>query len=105
MAVVLAALLAAQMGLNYRDGLAAEWPASQPWLRRPARPWAAASRHRAASTASAWTAAASVRVEGSPQYRLSLVVHNRSSVAVRMPAIELTLTDTQGQTMARRVLT
>jgi hypothetical protein len=45
-----------------------------------------------------------VRVEGSPYYRFSLVIQNRAPVVVRMPAIELALTDTQGQTMARRVL-
>jgi hypothetical protein len=45
-----------------------------------------------------------VRIEGSPLYRLSLVVHNRSASAVHVPAIELALTDIRGQTSARRVL-
>ena len=44
-------------------------------------------------------------MQDSPLYRLSLVVQNKSSTVVRMPAIELALTDGQGQTMARRVLT
>ena len=32
------------------------------------------------------------------------MLQNRAPTAVRMPAIDLALTDTQGQTMARRVL-
>jgi hypothetical protein len=36
-------------------------------------------------------------------YRLSLVLQNKASTLMHMPAIELALTDTQGQTMARRV--
>jgi hypothetical protein len=105
MAVALAALLAVQMGLLYRDSLAAEWPASRPWLQAACN--AMGCRIEAPRRIDSLSVDSSglVRVEGSRQYRLSMVVHNRASTDVRMPAIDLALTDTQGQTTARRVLT
>jgi hypothetical protein len=46
-----------------------------------------------------------VRMQDSPLYRLTLVLQNKAPTAVRMPAIDLVLTDARGQTLARRVLT
>lgn len=105
MALTLVALLAAQLALHFRDGLAAEWPASRPWLQAACN--ALGCRIEAPRRIDSLSVDSSglVRVEGSRQYRLSMVVHNRASTAVRMPAIDLALTDTQGQTLARRVLT
>ncbi|MBF6631143.1 MAG: zinc-ribbon domain-containing protein [Comamonas sp.] len=37
-------------------------------------------------------------------YRLGLSIQNQSSASVATPAVELTLTDTQGQTLVRKVL-
>ena len=44
------------------------------------------------------------RVQGSPLYRLQLVLHNRADTAVMVPALELSLTDPQGLLVSRRVL-
>ncbi len=44
------------------------------------------------------------RLDGSPPYRLQLVLRNRADTAVMVPALDLTLTDPQGQLVARRVL-
>jgi len=104
-ALLLLALLAAQIALHYRDGVAATWPATQPALQ------AACSllgcRVQAPRRIGSLNVDSSglVRMQDSPLYRLSLVVQNKSPTVVRMPAIELALTDGQGQTMARRVLT
>jgi len=38
-------------------------------------------------------------------YRLSVVLHNRAAVPVLAPAVELSLTDSQGQLVARKALT
>jgi predicted Zn finger-like uncharacterized protein len=46
-----------------------------------------------------------VRVEQSNIYRLSVALRNRAGFALALPALELSLTDPQGQLMARRVLT
>jgi hypothetical protein len=46
-----------------------------------------------------------VRVPDSALYRLTLVVQNKAAFEVRMPAVELVLSDAQGQTVVRRVFT
>ena len=46
-----------------------------------------------------------VRLQDSPFYSLSLVVQNKAPTVVRVPAFDLALTDTQGQTVVRRVFT
>ena len=45
-----------------------------------------------------------VRVEGSSVYRCSVVLRNRADIEVVLPALDLSLTDTQGRLIARRVL-
>ena len=45
-----------------------------------------------------------LRVEGSPVYRLSVTLRNRAPLEVAAPALDLALSDAQGQPMARRVL-
>jgi predicted Zn finger-like uncharacterized protein len=45
-----------------------------------------------------------VRVEKTNTYKLSLALRNRAATAVAVPALELSLTDSQGKLMARRVL-
>jgi hypothetical protein len=45
-----------------------------------------------------------VRVERSDLYRLQVALRNQQRHEVALPAVELTLTDTQGQLIARRVL-
>ena len=39
-----------------------------------------------------------------PAYKLSVVLHNRSSVAIAVPHIELSLTDSSGELVSKRVL-
>src|SRR4029453_9172795 len=41
---------------------------------------------------------------GADTFRLSVTLRNRGSVPVSMPSIDLTLTDTAGQLVARRAL-
>jgi hypothetical protein len=104
LSLLLAALLGAQIALRDRDRLAAGWPASRPWL-QAACAWLGCRIEppRRIDSLSV-DSSALVRIDDSPLYRLSLLVQNRSSTVVRMPAIELALTDTQGRTTARRVL-
>lgn len=45
-----------------------------------------------------------VRVEKSSVYRLTVALKNRAPIEVALPALELALTDAQGQLVARRVL-
>jgi predicted Zn finger-like uncharacterized protein len=104
LALLLAALLTAQIALHYRDGLAAGWPVSRPWLQAACKPLGCSVEAPRRIDSLGVDSSGLVRLEGSPYYKFSLVIQNRAPVVVRMPAIELVLTDTQGQTMARRVL-
>lgn len=45
-----------------------------------------------------------VRVEKSSVYKLSVALRNRAALEVAMPALEVSLTDSQGKLVARRVL-
>lgn len=103
-ALLLAALLAAQLALYYRDGLAASWPPARTTLA-----WACARlgcRIEAPRRIDSLSVESSSlkRIADGALYQLQLVLRNRANVAVRMPAIDFALTDARGQTTARRVL-
>jgi hypothetical protein len=104
LSLALTALLAAQIALHYRDGLAAGWPVSQPWLQAACNVLNCRIEAPRRIDSLSVDSSGLVRVEGSSMYRLSLVLQNKASTLMHMPAIELALTDPQGQTMARRVL-
>jgi predicted Zn finger-like uncharacterized protein len=104
-ALLLAGLLALQAAHHFRDDLAAEVPALRPLLARwcgvagcrvqpPRRIGDISVEHTALTRAATGEAA----------YQLSVTLRNRADVPVRMPAVDLTLTDTAGQLVARRVL-
>jgi hypothetical protein len=103
-ALGLLALLAGQAGLAYRDLLAARWPA----LRAPLQQACALigctvepPRHIAALSVES---SSLLQVGNDSVYALQVAVRNRSELALLPPALELVLTDTQGRTVARRVL-
>jgi hypothetical protein len=45
-----------------------------------------------------------VRVEKSNLYKLQVALRNRAGIDLAVPALDLTLTDSQGQLLARKVL-
>lgn len=103
-AVLLATLLAGQLTLHYRDELAARWPAATAPLQAACAALGCrvqAPRHIAALNVDS---SGLVRLPDSAHYRLTLVLQNKAPTAVLMPAVELALTDTQGHTVVRRVL-
>ena len=102
-AAVVAALLAlaAQVAVEYRELVAARWPASQAFVEALCACTIGAPR---LIEALAVDSSGLVRVEGSSQYRFSVVLRNRAAMALALPAIDLTLTDTQGRVIARRAL-
>lgn len=103
--VMLTALLVLQLGLAWRDTLAAQSPEFRPVLRslcalagcevEPLRRMAALSVEGSNLRQKA----------GEGNYELLVNLRNRSALALMLPAFELTLTDTQGQALIRRVLT
>jgi predicted Zn finger-like uncharacterized protein len=96
--------LALQMGHHFRDVAAARWPALRPALQ-------------------AWCGVAGCRIEAprriedvtvesstltlagaADTFRLAITLRNRGGLPVVMPSVDLTLTDTTGQLVARRAL-
>jgi predicted Zn finger-like uncharacterized protein len=102
-AAMLLALLALQVSLQFHDALAARWPA----LRVPM----AALCEAAGCTVQPPRDIEAISVDSSgltrasdiDAYRLSLVLRNRADFAVAPPSVELSVTDSNGALLARRV--
>lgn len=103
-AVALLLLLGWQVLFDQRDLAAARWPMARAVL-KPACALLGCSLDapRLIDTLSVESSGL-LRVEKSDIYRLSVALRNRGSVDVLLPALDLALTDPQGQLVARRVL-
>jgi predicted Zn finger-like uncharacterized protein len=96
--------LAGQVLLEYRDLAAARYAALRPAL-QTACGWLDCQLSAARSINDLTVESSGlVRVEKSSVYRLSVALKNRAPIEVALPALELALTDAQGQLVARRVL-
>ena len=103
-ALALVLLLAAQAAHHFRDPIAARWPEARPVLMA----WCGA----AGCAIEAPKRIEDISVESSAlnhggaanTFKLAVTLRNRGSVAVALPAVELSLTDATGQLVARRAL-
>jgi len=102
--VVGALLLAAQVGLAYRDLAAARWPALRPLLTALCQPLACTVSPPKSIDDLTVEGSALVRVDLSDLYQLNVALRNRAELDLAMPALELSLTDSQGRVLSRRVL-
>lgn len=104
-ALLLAALLVGQIGVRWRDTLAARWPESAPALRALCRVAGCAVEPLRRVESLTVDNSGLVGLEGSGNhYRFDVTVRNHDRVAVLLPHFELTLTDAQGLVVARKVL-
>ena len=101
---LLAVAMLLQMALLWRDSLAAHLPRSTPALQALCRLAGCSVQPLRRIQQLAVASSGLNRLEGSSLYRLQLVLHNRADTAVMVPALDLSLTDPQGQLVARRVL-
>ncbi len=97
------ALLAAQVAVRERDDLAARVPALRPGLEALCSQWGCVLAPRR-DIAEVEVDSSSFQKLRGDEYQFSLVLKNRSAIAVAMPAVELTLTDAADQPVLRRVL-
>ena len=100
---VLAALLAAQYAIYDRDRLAARMPALRPVLDALCNPLQCTVGPPRQIESIVIDSSSFNKLRGDA-YRLSFTLKNQSAVPVAMPAMELTLTDSQDQPVVRRVL-
>lgn len=103
-ALLLAAALAAQATWVWRDWIAARWPQTAPLLAQACAALGCSVQALAHIERLSVDGSALSRVEGTPYYKLGITLRNRGDLAVRAPAVELTLTDSAGSIIARRVL-
>jgi predicted Zn finger-like uncharacterized protein len=102
---MLVVIMALQAAHYFRDTLVAQWPQSGPWFAA----WCGFAgcrieAPRRIEDISVENSAISHVAPGTDSFRLSVTLRNHAALAVRMPSIDLSLTDTQGQLIARRAL-
>jgi predicted Zn finger-like uncharacterized protein len=102
-ALVLAGLMALQIAVSERDYLAATEPAVAPWLGKLCRALGCRIGPPRQIDAVAIDSSAFNKLRGDA-YRLNVTLKNQANTPVAMPALELTLTDSQDQPLVRRVL-
>jgi predicted Zn finger-like uncharacterized protein len=101
--IALVALLVLQVLVHNRDSLAAADPAVKPWLQKLCGQLhcEVAPLRRMESLV---IDSSSFNKVSADSYRLTFTLKNSGAVAVAMPSLEVTLTDTQDQALVRRVL-
>ena len=100
--VLLTALLG-QLAIGQKDVLAAQEPRLAPWLQAMCR-LAGCEVRPLRRIESLVIEQASFAKVGLDAYRLAFVFRNTGDVAVEVPALDLALTDSQDQTVVRRVI-
>ena len=103
-AVLASLLLAAQLVFEYRDLVAARFAASRPALQQACAWLGCTVGAPHLIDRLVVESSGLVRVEKSSIYKLSVTLRNQDTLALAMPALELSLTDSQGKLVARRVL-
>lgn len=100
---LLLALLALQWTVRQKDALAAHEPRLAPWLQTLCRPLGCEVRplRRIESLV---IDNSSFSKAGADAYRLTFVFKNTGAVALEIPALEVTLTNSQDQALIRRVV-
>jgi predicted Zn finger-like uncharacterized protein len=103
--IALAAVgLSAQLAHSWRDLLAARFPGARPALEAACAAWGCRVEAVRAIDKLAVESSGLVRVEKSSVYRLQLALRNRGDIPLAWPAFDLTLSDSTGKPVARRVL-
>lgn len=112
-ALVLVGMLAAQAGIAFKDELAAQYPEVRPALAQlcivagcEIGPWRHIEDLAVDSVTLTRGGSPASDASDSPDaaYKLNVVLHNRATVAIATPHVELSLTDASGSLVSKRVL-
>jgi hypothetical protein len=102
--VLAAAALILQLALNQRDLLAARWPPLQPPLSAVCAVLGCTLQAPRQLDSLVVENTALTRPAGVDGYRLQVLLRNRAEFEIRAPHLELSLTDSSGAVIVRRVL-
>jgi predicted Zn finger-like uncharacterized protein len=104
-ALLLGLVLLGQAMLHFRDGLAAHWPDSRPALDAMCRQFGCRIEPLRRVDNIMVDSSGLTKLGDAGLYRISIVLRNRGGTEVMLPAIDLTLTDSLGQLVSRKVVT
>ena len=102
-AILLAALVLAQLAVAFRADLLAKFPHARPALEGLCRVFRCTVDWPSRGELLAVVGSELQALPGTGAFELTAVVRNRGNTTLALPAIELTLTDTLNRTIARRV--
>jgi predicted Zn finger-like uncharacterized protein len=102
-ALLLAIVLLAQLAVAFRADLLAKFPPARPALEGLCKVFRCTVDWPARVDLLAVVGSELQALPGTGAFELATVVRNRGNVTLALPAIELTLSDTQNRTVARRV--
>ena len=103
-ALTAALSLALQLGIHYRDLLAARWPELRPLVVQACRAFDCKVEAARSIDGLAVDSSGLLRVDKSDLYRLQVSLRNRAAIELAVPALDLTVSDAQGRLIARKVL-
>ncbi len=103
-AVLLGLLLAAQVALLERDAIAARWPGVTPLLAALCEPLGCRIEPLRRLDGLAVESSGLTQLDDPSLYRLQVALRNRDARALLTPALDVTLTDSRGDIVARKVL-
>jgi predicted Zn finger-like uncharacterized protein len=103
--LLLLATLALQWGHHFRDFASAQWPSLRPLLAG----WCQIAQceidaPRRIEDVTVESSALTRAAAGTDTFKLSVTLRNRGALPVSLPSVDLSLTDTSGQVVARRAL-
>ncbi len=104
LAAALALLLAIQLAMAERDLIASRWPDVRPLLAALCSPWNCRIEPLRRIDRLAVESSGLTRIADGQVYRLAMVLRNRSDTALLLPAVDLSLTDSGGALVSRRIL-
>jgi predicted Zn finger-like uncharacterized protein len=93
-----------QVHQSHHDWVAARWPGLAPMVERACAVTGCVLEPPRRIEALVVESSGLVRDQASDAYRLSLVLRNRDRWVLRLPAVDLVMTDARGDVLARRVL-
>jgi hypothetical protein len=99
----LALLAALQFGLTLRGTALEHWPSLHPFLVRACSPFGCTVEWPEHKDLVSVVGSDLVAIPGTDVIELNAAVRNRATFIMALPAIEITLTDTQSRTVARKV--